>query len=298
MTQAARKMLKPAWQELALESPATLRGAGQFLMRHAMASRTLRPSTWLLEVIVMGVLEVDVADTGWRRFPPRTGVLYAPGTRYRERSPQGQDSRSLCVFFDLGSDPLLAPLRDMDPPFALLDDRHDRFSPLLLGVVEDSSEPGPRRLAAMGGLLHLLALLLSAERREPFWCIGEPATGDDDLLAATRAFLRANLHRPLRVADLARRSGLTASGFAHAYRRAAGCSPMQDLRRMRVDAVKTHLLRHRLTLSQIAEQTGFADGFHLSHVFRQVTGLSPRQFRDQGQSLPSGRAGRVLRPGR
>ena len=72
---------------------------------------------------------------------------------------------------------------------------------------------------------------------------------------------------------------MSESGFAHAYRRLAGQSPGQALRRMRIEAVKMYLLHNRLTLEKIAQLTGFADAFHLSHTFRKVVGVSPKQFR-------------------
>jgi transcriptional regulator GlxA family with amidase domain len=83
----------------------------------------------------------------------------------------------------------------------------------------------------------------------------------------------------LQLADIAAAVGMSVSGFAHNYKRQTGLSPMAMLRRMRVEAVKSHLMRERLTLEQIANETGFADAFHLSRTFKEVTGVSPRQFR-------------------
>jgi AraC-like DNA-binding protein len=268
--------------------PGQLLGAGLFVMRHASVTRTLRSPTWLLELMVNGALEVQIAGEAWRTLAPGSGVLYAPGTGYCERCPQKRSSQSVCVFFHLEASPA-APLRGwtrLAPPYRLIDDRDQQLTPLVRRITQDLPRPGPARLWALGCFHQAMSLLLAATSDDLTWRIGG-ATGGDDLVSDARRYMQENLHRPLQVADLARRAGLTASGFAHAYRRSAGCSPMRDLRRIRVEAAQAHLLRQRMTLAQIAQQTGFADAFHLSHAFRRMTGLSPRAFRRQagGQDI-------------
>ena len=67
-----------------------------------------------------------------------------------------------------------------------------------------------------------------------------------------------------------------------------GESPMRTLTNMRLRLAQGLLLKGR-RLQEIASQTGFVDGFHLSRTFRRVLGCSPRQFRAQAQyDLPRG----------
>lgn len=55
---------------------------------------------------------------------------------------------------------------------------------------------------------------------------------------------------------------------------------------LRVERIKELLLENRLSLSEIAFETGFSSVPHLSTRFKQATGLSPTQFRAIGIRTP------------
>ncbi|MBL8028699.1 MAG: helix-turn-helix transcriptional regulator [Fibrobacteres bacterium] len=54
-------------------------------------------------------------------------------------------------------------------------------------------------------------------------------------------------------------------------------SPAQIQNRVRIEKVKSHLLQGE-SLKAVAYKCGFYDSYHLSRVFKQYTGLSPRLF--------------------
>lgn len=55
---------------------------------------------------------------------------------------------------------------------------------------------------------------------------------------------------------------------------------------LRVERIKELLLENRLSLSEIAFETGFSSVPHLSNRFKQATGLTPTQFRSIGVRTP------------
>ncbi len=75
--------------------------------------------------------------------------------------------------------------------------------------------------------------------------------------------------------------GVGEESFRKTFKRLAGVSPG----RFRQAAVMSHacglLMRHGLTLAQIAERTGHHDAFHFSKRFKGVVGLSPAEYRRQ-----------------
>lgn len=80
-------------------------------------------------------------------------------------------------------------------------------------------------------------------------------------------------------ADLATRSGISASRLRQLFRSAGYPSPSAALWQAKTERA-VRLLRHTgLTLAEIAAQSGFADPFHLSRLIKKATGSSPRELR-------------------
>jgi len=255
--------------------------AAQFQAVPASPSRVIATACWLLEMVVEGALEINAEGRGWRRREVATGVLYAPGSSYRERATDPRRPRgytSLYVFFgDAGGE--LPRLLTLAGRFAWVEDSDRVLAPLLRDIVT-GLEGGPAAaVSATGSLYHVVARLLAAELRRDTLVIGSAAAGIPDMIAALHRYMRENLAGTIRLRDLAACVGLSESALSHAYRRIAGRTPMAALRAFRVEAAKLHLIRGRLTLEAIAGLTGFADAFHLSRTFKTITGMTPREFR-------------------
>ena len=54
----------------------------------------------------------------------------------------------------------------------------------------------------------------------------------------------------------------------------------------KIERVKELLLDGQLTVSEIAWQTGYSSVGHLSRQFKDVTGMTPSEFRVDGHRLP------------
>ncbi|HEX3467703.1 MAG TPA: helix-turn-helix domain-containing protein [Candidatus Elarobacter sp.] len=74
-------------------------------------------------------------------------------------------------------------------------------------------------------------------------------------------------------------AGLHPTHFARAFRRHAGMTPGAYRRAARVRAASALLLHSASPLSRIAHDCGFTDQSHLTNVFREATGISPRRYR-------------------
>ncbi len=85
----------------------------------------------------------------------------------------------------------------------------------------------------------------------------------------------------LKIADLARLSGLSHSQFVRKFHAVLGMSPKDYLQRIRVRKSCRLLEETQLTVANIAHQCGFYDHSHFSHAFRSQTGLSPSAYRKE-----------------
>lgn len=64
------------------------------------------------------------------------------------------------------------------------------------------------------------------------------------------------------------------------FRRYDQQSPYQYLLRLKMNHAAERLQQTGVLVKQVAEETGFADPFHFSRVFRNVLGVSPASFRN------------------
>ena len=125
-------------------------------------------------------------------------------------------------------------------------------------------------------MLRILTALL-AKTRAPRHAVH--ATRDRARLGRVTAHVGAHLTDTLTAAGLACVAGLSVSHFNRLFREWSGYSPLEYVRRQRLDEARRLLADIDLSIKAIAARTGFADPYHFSRAFRQMDGLSPTEFR-------------------
>ena len=91
--------------------------------------------------------------------------------------------------------------------------------------------------------------------------------------------LRENLDGNLRLADLAKACDLSVSHFARSFKGTFGVSCHRRLLGLRIDRAKTLLATADLSLTDVAEQSGFADQATFTRTFRRIVGVPPGRWR-------------------
>jgi AraC-like DNA-binding protein len=91
--------------------------------------------------------------------------------------------------------------------------------------------------------------------------------------------MRLFYFQPQRVAELAAMSGMSAAHFSRLFRASLGTSPIDWLRRERINQAKRRLAEGDDQIQTVAEQVGYTDRFFFSKDFRQMVGMSPKEFR-------------------
>lgn len=84
----------------------------------------------------------------------------------------------------------------------------------------------------------------------------------------------------IKVEQLARMVHFHPNYFIKFFREHAGSSPMHYINKVRLEKAKALLLGTELTMTEIAEKTGFCSLFHFSRSFKNHTGFSPSEFRN------------------
>ena len=167
------------------------------------------------------------------------------------------------------------------PLFGIAGDGKALFAPIFALLHE--------RPLAIDAALHAAVTALVArlfESRQP--AIDQKETSDitaDRRLHMVLAHMRREPQRHWRVEELAKLAGLSVPHFFRRFRKATGASPMDWIRRERINQAKRRLSESDARIRDIAVELGYSDPFYFSRDFKKLTGLSPRHYRAQERML-------------
>ena len=93
------------------------------------------------------------------------------------------------------------------------------------------------------------------------------------------AYIEINLHRELRLEELAAVTHMSPYHFARLFKRATGISPHRFVVRRRIDAATALLTESTSSISSIARVVGFRTASHFATTVRRMTGMTPSAYR-------------------
>ncbi len=94
-------------------------------------------------------------------------------------------------------------------------------------------------------------------------------------------YIYEHLHEPLRLNLLAEFSGLNASYLSHLFKKETGLSVSQYVLSKRMEAAKNMLKFSEDSYSSISATLAFSSQSHFIRVFKQQTGYTPKEYRNQ-----------------
>ncbi|HEY4449687.1 MAG TPA: helix-turn-helix domain-containing protein [Steroidobacteraceae bacterium] len=99
-------------------------------------------------------------------------------------------------------------------------------------------------------------------------------------LRRVMAYVDSRLGGPISLDDLATVAGVSRFHFHRQFRRSVGVTPHDYVLRMRIERAKGLLTGSDLTVGEVSGAVGFADQSHFSNIFRKLTAMTPRGFRN------------------
>jgi len=137
--------------------------------------------------------------------------------------------------------------------------------------------------AAVAGHAETLATLLIHDLNRFHRASLSPGVGDAGLsphqVHRVVEFIEGQLSSKITITELASVVGLSPSHFIRAFKKAVGIPPHQFILRRRVERAKEMLSNSRVSVSTVADETGFNGLTQLTRVFRKVVGVTPTSFR-------------------
>jgi len=103
------------------------------------------------------------------------------------------------------------------------------------------------------------------------------------------AFMLHQLHRQVKLEEIAKASHLSVSQLCLYFRNTVGMTPSAYHRTMRLEAARNELLQPEITITQVAMDFGFSSSQHFAMDFRKAFGITPLQWKrgETGAARPS-----------
>lgn len=104
-------------------------------------------------------------------------------------------------------------------------------------------------------------------------------SGDTDAVSRAKKFMETNYASPIALADICAAVNLSPTYFHTLFTGTCNQTPHAYLTDVRISAAKKLLWSSDVSISEIAEQTGFANQQYFSKVFKEKTGTAPGAYR-------------------
>jgi AraC-like DNA-binding protein len=140
-----------------------------------------------------------------------------------------------------------------------------------------TSRPALQQILA-GATANLLGLFYSAQQTR--------LVADDknsNLIETAISRIQSDYAGELDIAALARELGVSYGWFRKNFSAHSGLSPHQYLLELRLVRARSLLAETRLTIKEIAAQTGFQDEHYFSRLFRRKLNLTPGEWRNRSR---------------
>lgn len=101
-----------------------------------------------------------------------------------------------------------------------------------------------------------------------------------DMVENIMTYLRENYAKPIDFSAIANEHAVSGSYLTKIFREHAGTTPTKFLTEYRILVAKRLLSTTELSVKEIAPLVGYPDPFYFSKAFKNVTGMSPLQYRE------------------
>ncbi|HYF52367.1 MAG TPA: AraC family transcriptional regulator [Planctomycetota bacterium] len=151
--------------------------------------------------------------------------------------------------------------------------------------LQQSGGPGEEQVRDALALTFVTEILAAAQRGgrgtpdEP-WRIGVGGIEGKPvpLLALVDEAVEKRLKDQIAIDDVAEALRMSVSSLAHRFKAETGMTVMERVRWLRIREARRLLARPGATVKSVARDLAFCSPFHLSRLFREITGATPQEW--------------------
>ena len=107
---------------------------------------------------------------------------------------------------------------------------------------------------------------------------------EDPIVSKSLQFIQEHISEPILVEDIINHVHISRTLLERKFRTELGRTPLAEIRRQRILRAKQYLTDTVMPVADIAESCGFSSDIRLSTVFKEITGMSPSEFRRTAQT--------------
>jgi two-component system, response regulator YesN len=96
------------------------------------------------------------------------------------------------------------------------------------------------------------------------------------------SYINDNYHKDLNLAVVSNHISLNYSYFSHMFKEYTGQNFVDYLKKVRIDEAKKLLTQPEFKVLEISEMVGYKNPKQFARVFREIEGVSPTEYREQG----------------
>ena len=100
-------------------------------------------------------------------------------------------------------------------------------------------------------------------------------------------YINDHLAQEIKLSDLSELAGISQFHFSRLFKQSMGVSPHQYLMAQRIERAKSLLKNSELSVTEIAFSCGFNSHSHLGKYFRQLTGVTPKNYKVETRHVAS-----------
>jgi two-component system, response regulator YesN len=104
---------------------------------------------------------------------------------------------------------------------------------------------------------------------------------------AAIAYIEGNYHKDISMTMVANYVSVNYTNFSILFSEEMGISFVDYLRQVRIDKSKELLKSADYKINEISEMVGYKNPKHFAKSFKQVTGISPVEYRNKSQNFPA-----------
>lgn len=145
---------------------------------------------------------------------------------------------------------------------------------LVGGSVLDLIKTGDAEVTVLLGKLWRIMHAMTAD------CM--PMSGEgrtEEYVPKCETYIRMNLHKKIRVTELAEYAGIDRSYLSRLFKEQKGRSPQQYILKLKMEAAAQHLKKKELSVKEVALCVGYEDPLEFSKQFHRQFQVSPTEWR-------------------